>query len=454
MSRTTRPCAFFSFSASLFIAAGCAGEPDAPDDAGPAGPAARVASGGDRTGGTVRQDRGHHRGPTSRVASAERRPRPGAAAGAAPRSEPVSGPYVLIDFPGFAEGISDEELRAKRAAEEFDYMTSEAHAWLRMGPADRNLVREAQAAAANGGDSLAAARRVAERAQNKWLRDLAFAEYARRAAAAGDDEAADAAARARIAAALPRDPMGAVDAAEAYAAQLVARGDREAAVAMLKEMIPSVRPKPVPPGQGSVELYINEKKARALANAGAPVDAAQVFLSNAPRDDDPNLAREFLTNVTAGFLSEALYKQDPAVAVRFQLEAIKKFPEAVTDGHLRSVAVLANRYDAPARTVRAVRDLLVERYPDSRGAAEVLLARADAAREAGDRDAAVGLYQTFYKSSAAWPDERARASFALQDMGVRPEPREPRPLTPTPDPNFSGDGAGAGDGDGDESTGR
>ena len=312
-------------------------------------------------------------------------------------------------------------------------MTTEAMTWLLLGEADRALVRSAQA---GGGGPVAVARRIADGAADPWLREYALTELAERAAAAGDHAAADAAAETRLAEA--KTDVKRVRAGVDYAKLLTARGERDRAIALLKSL-PLSRPTPVPAGQGSPELDGLHAVALGLAKAEAPTDATQIFLSHAPEEADRELKREYLRSAT-GPLADALYRADPAVAARFQLQALRKFPEAVTALDVRNVAVSAERYGGPAEYAETAKSLLLDRFPNSTGAANVAFERAEAAREAGDAETAERLYRAVWRNEAAYSVRRQAAGDALAKMGVLPQSAAPRSLTPVPDPAFRPDG--------------
>ena len=421
----------------LVVVAGCRGEPtDPPADAAALAEARPSAAAVPRR--APLPNRGATAGGAARVSGS-----PSATTGAVAAPPAGGGGPVaerLIDFPGLDEGLSDAEIKASQAAGDQTYMTTEAFTWLLLGEADRALVRSAQA---GGGGPAAVARRIADGAADPWLREYALTELAERAAAAGDHAAADAAAETRLAEA--KTDVKRVRAGVDHAKILTARGDRDRAIALLKSL-PLSRPTPVPAGQGSPELNGLHAVALGLAKAGAPADATQIYLSLVPREADRELKREYLRS-SGGPLADALYRVDPAVAARFQLQALRKFPGAVTALDVKSVVVKADYYGGPAEYGAAAESLLLDRFPNSSGAADVAFERAEAAREAGDAETAERLYKSVWQNRAANSVKRQDAGDALAEMGAFPEPTAPRPLTPVPDPAFRPDGGADGGAD-------
>ena len=375
-------------------------------------------------------------GPLAPAADAPAEP----AADVPPAAAEALPPYRLVDFPGVGGEPVDEATERQLAVwREAGFFPPGQILWEKLGGADRRLVLSAHARGDGGGDRRALSEDVARLAKNPQLRALALADVADRAAEAGDLPAAVGAAERAV----PLTPEGLFRAKARIrlADLLVASGDAAAAREVLKR-IPSSRPGPAAPGTAvSTQLMMNYDRAAALVRAGAPAEAAQVWLSHPPEERRGVDARQYLDQGGV-LLSGGLYAADPDLAARTHLEMLGKVPAVVRPIDFEHVAVLMERHGVEPATVAEVRLTVIDRFPATEAAGRSARNLAEAAERANDGANALQYLRKLAENPGARPSDR---NFAERQLRIRGQiPPNLDPLAPRPDPAFP---AGAPDGE-------
>ena len=346
--------------------------------------------------------------------------------------------YRVIDFPGMHGEPLSPQARAQWDALRAEGIYPEGEAILRrLGPADRALVASVHADADAGGDDVALARRVADDAQDSWLKVAALGDLSDLLERDGDlAGATDAAERAVPAASTDGDRIE----ARVRLADLLIRAGRNAEARDVLNEIPSARPEPSPVGTLPSQLYHNYDRAAGLAEAGYPEEAVQAYLSYAPQSEDRRLRRAFLTQ-GLGPLTNKLYKADPAIAARFQLELLKKVPNVAGAVDLTRAARRMSEYEGSRARGEEVHRTVVEQFPDSAAALSSAMSLGIAAAGSGDREAAKTYLERVLRHPRAKLGDRREAHGWLESAGViemgSAPPFPAGPLEPRPDPTFA-----------------
>ena len=304
----------------------------------------------------------------------------------------------------------------------------------RLSAADRAAVGRARESLAAGEGRVGALRSLVRAAEGDAVRAIASADLAV-ALAAGGQHADAADVWGQVVRLAPNEAMKREFVHE-RAAALTKAGRRDEAAALLRTL-PSSRP--AGRAADAVEtVRTNFLKAKGLVEAGDVEAGTLDFLSRAPQlGDGPDADEVRSAYLAHGTLLAGLaLRKDPAAGARFQLELLKKVPDAGPDEVYNAAANL----DAAGRPeAAALYDLVLETAVDTESGVLTAMKRANAAAESGDAEAVTRYARLVVNNPAASPGQRELMVSRLLGAGVPVRELEAplRPLKPTPDPTFN-----------------
>ena len=189
---------------------------------------------------------------------------------------------------------------------------------------------------------------------------------------------------------------------------------------------------------------LHYRVSRLHARAGDHERARLYYLAAAPAGGDAAALEDYLFRGRL-LAFDLLASRQPAEGLNFQLNLLKKYPEATDAAALQAAILLAarlNREDVAGELT----DLLTQRFPDSPEAADRFAARGRDALMLGDRETAVESYRGVIDADGSTAEQRRSAARQLRMLGLEVDEtdlsvREPK-LLPVPDPIGGGPAGG------------